>query len=178
MSASKKKAAAARKELGDLPAKLAEVASLKGQALIDRYTEVIGKEPKSKNQHFLRKRICIELQHGPLTPEKKARLKEVQEYALKKGLWPDIRAGESREKAKPTPSPAPATTVKLDPRLPPVGTVLEKQHANEKHQVKVLEDGFEYRGEKYRSLSKIARVITGTTWNGFLYFGLAERKAK
>ncbi len=34
----------------------------------------------------------------------------------------------------------------------------------------ILDDGFEYDGERYRSLSKIARVITGTPWNGYLFF--------
>ena len=169
----------ARKELADLPAQLAEVATLKGQALVERYTAVVGKEPKSKNQHFLRKRIAIELQRGPLPPEKKARIKEVQEYALKKGLWPDIRNGESRE-AKPAAEPAPQAnvTVKLDPRLPPVGTVIAKEHGNEKHLITVLADGFEYRGEKFRSLSAIARKVTGTTWNGFLWAGLTTRGGK
>src|SRR6185437_9559285 len=105
-----------------------------------------------------------ELQTGGLSPEKKARIKEVQEYALKHKLWPDIRAGETREK-KAAPAPTPTTeTLKRDARLPAVGTVLEKQHGNVTHKVTVLADGFEYRGETHRSLSKVARLITGTTW--------------
>ena len=42
--------------------------------------------------------------------------------------------------------------------------------ATTEHSVTVLDDGFEYQGEHYRSLSKIARVITGTPWNGYLFF--------
>jgi hypothetical protein len=42
--------------------------------------------------------------------------------------------------------------------------------------VKVLEQGFEYDSRRYRSLSAIAREITGTRWNGLLFFGLVERR--
>ncbi len=40
----------------------------------------------------------------------------------------------------------------------------------------MLERGFEYNGQAYRSLSKIAKEITSTTWNGFLFFGLTKTK--
>ena len=43
------------------------------------------------------------------------------------------------------------------------------------HQVTVLDDGFEYQGQRYASLSHVARVISGTPWNGFLFFGLQRR---
>ena len=42
--------------------------------------------------------------------------------------------------------------------------------------VKVLAGGFEYESRRYRSLSAIAREVTGTRWNGLLFFGLAERR--
>ncbi len=63
-----------------------------------------------------------------------------------------------------------------DPRLPGAGTILAKQRGKETHEVTVLADGFEYKGEKYRSLSKIARLITGVSWNGFAFFGLTTRE--
>jgi hypothetical protein len=65
---------------------------------------------------------------------------------------------------------APLTSPPRDPRLPSPGTILKRVHDGVEHQVKVLADGFEYRGEQYRSLSKVARTITGTPWNGFLFF--------
>jgi hypothetical protein len=46
------------------------------------------------------------------------------------------------------------------------------------HEVLVREDGFEYQGERFRSLSKIARQITGTNWNGFGFFGLTKTAAE
>jgi hypothetical protein len=57
-----------------------------------------------------------------------------------------------------------------DPRLPPVGTVVRRIHGTTEYSVTILDDGFEFRGETYRSLSKIATVITGTPWNGYLFF--------
>ena len=44
-----------------------------------------------------------------------------------------------------------------------------------KHQVMVLEQGFSYRGQRYRSLSELARLITGSRWSGPLFFGLKNR---
>jgi hypothetical protein len=55
-----------------------------------------------------------------------------------------------------------------------VGTVITRMHKEKEHQVKVLADGFEYRGQCYRSLSKVARTITGTNWNGLAFFGLTK----
>ena len=43
--------------------------------------------------------------------------------------------------------------------------------------VKVLEAGLEYGGQVYRSLSAIAKAVTGTTWNGHLFFGLTKWKS-
>ena len=46
-------------------------------------------------------------------------------------------------------------------------------------EVKVLAEGFEYEERRYESLSAVARAITGTRWNGLLFFGLTQRgKAK
>jgi hypothetical protein len=52
------------------------------------------------------------------------------------------------------------------------GTTLERVWRGETHLVTVLADGFAYRGQRYRSLSQIARLITGTRWNGPSFFGL------
>ena len=42
----------------------------------------------------------------------------------------------------------------------------------------MAEDGFDYKGERYRSLSEIARMITGTRWSGPLFFGLKQSEKK
>lgn len=61
----------------------------------------------------------------------------------------------------------------LDSRLPPPGSYLEREYKGRLIIVKVLIDGFEFEGKVYRSLSAIARAVTGTKWNGFLFFNIA-----
>ena len=63
-----------------------------------------------------------------------------------------------------------------DPRTPVVGTKLIRDWDGVAHTVTVLKEGFEWDGRRYRSLSAVARAITGTRWNGYRFFGLRERK--
>ncbi len=56
--------------------------------------------------------------------------------------------------------------------MPPVGTQFVRMHDGVERRVMVLEDGFEYQSCKYKSLSEIARIITGTRWSGPKFFGL------
>lgn len=58
-----------------------------------------------------------------------------------------------------------------EPRLEP-GARLTREWQGRQHHVDVLEQGFRYAGTDYRSLSQIARTITGTRWNGLRFFGL------
>ena len=73
--------------------------------------------------------------------------------------------------------PAPASTGKLagskplrDRRLPIPGTILTKIYKGTPLQVNVLEQGFEYQGKPYRTLTAVAKAITGIHWNGYLFF--------
>jgi hypothetical protein len=61
------------------------------------------------------------------------------------------------------------------PRLDP-GTRLAREWQGRRHEVDVLERGFRYAGQDYRSLSEVARIITGTRWNGLRFFGLREQR--
>jgi hypothetical protein len=69
------------------------------------------------------------------------------------------------------------TTKPLPRKLTP-GTRLVRDWHGVGHTVTVLADGFEYDGKHWKSLTAVARAITGAHWNGPLFFGLAERKAK
>jgi hypothetical protein len=76
-----------------------------------------------------------------------------------------------------------AATIRLikSDHLPPAkpmlhpGTRLAREWQGRRHDVDVLEQGFRYRGADYRSLSEVARAITGTRWNGLRFFGLREQ---
>ena len=63
-----------------------------------------------------------------------------------------------------------------DPRNPVVGTKLIRDWDGVAHTVTVLKEGFDWGGRRYKSLSAVARAITGTQWNGYRFFGLRERK--
>ncbi len=63
-----------------------------------------------------------------------------------------------------------------DLRNPVVGTKLIREWDGVAHTVTVLKDGFDWGGQRYKSLSAVARAITGTRWNGYRFFGLRERK--
>ena len=62
-----------------------------------------------------------------------------------------------------------------DPRLPKVGEVLTRTFQGKEIRVEVLDAGFAYDGKTWRSLSAIAKQVSGTSWNGFLFFGLQTR---
>src|SRR4051812_35189028 len=64
--------------------------------------------------------------------------------------------------------------VLIDARKPIAGTKLIREWAGVEHAVTVERDGFEYQGRRYKTLSAIARAITGTRWNGWRFFGLRE----
>jgi hypothetical protein len=96
----------------------------------------------------------------------------LQERALG-GLKPAIRRLFQRVAA----SASARQPVKIAPmrRLEP-GAVLIREWHGVKYKVVVVEDGFSFRGQRYRSLSAVARLITGTHWSGPLFFGLKNRR--
>jgi hypothetical protein len=63
-----------------------------------------------------------------------------------------------------------------DPRNPVVGTRLVREWDGVEHTVTVMKDGFDWQGRKVKSLSAVARAITGTQWNGYRFFGLREAR--
>lgn len=63
-----------------------------------------------------------------------------------------------------------------DPRNPVTGTRLVREWNGTENVVTVLKDGFDWEGRRYKSLSAVAREMTGTRWNGYRFFGLREKK--
>jgi Protein of unknown function (DUF2924) len=143
--------------------------NLKTKALKVRYRELFGEESRSSNHTHLFRRIAWRLQalaEGELSERARHRASELAsdvDLRLRAPLtfWRDLE--ESRE-AK--------SCAGRDPRVPLAGTTLERKYRGKTVSVKVLEDGFEYEGRRYESLSSIASSVTGTRWNGFSFFGL------
>ena len=61
-----------------------------------------------------------------------------------------------------------------DSRLPPPGTILTRKYKGRVLQVQVLRNGFEYEGQVYRSLSAVAKAVTGSHCNGYLFFRIGQ----
>jgi hypothetical protein len=142
------------------------------QQLRDKYREAFGEETTSHNAAYLRKKIAWriqELAQGGLTERAQARIAEIQRSAPLRERPPQAGASQVAEAI---------ARVARDPALPPVGTVLHKVYRGTAYEVAVADDGFVYRGKTYASLSTVAKAITGTTWNGRLFFGLTTRKRK
>ena len=144
--------------------------------LQQRYREVYGEEPRSRNRQFLWRRVAWRLQalaEGDLTERARRRAMELANDA-------DLRTRAPRGFSQTYSAPPGALTVtgqlshKLDPRLPMPGTLLRREYRGRHISVLVLNDGFEWEGKVYKTLSAIAKVATGTQWNGYDFFGLKK----
>ncbi len=151
-----------------------DLESMSVAELRERYREVFEEDSYSRNRDYLIRRIAYSIQEltdGGLSERVRQRIDELSRAA------PLRRRPLPKPKPEPTPdaveSPAPSNR---DPRLPPPGVVIHRTHKDVVHEVTVLDDGFEYRGEQYKSLSAIAKKICGAQANGFAFFGLAKSR--
>jgi hypothetical protein len=156
-----------------------EVAALQRMTVRElrtRYTEVFGEQTRAGNKAWLVKRILWRLQslaEGDLSERARQRATELANDA-------DVRL--SPPKAKPTP-PAPAARTKTgtlvasgDDRLPPPGSIIAREYKGQTLLVNVLPQGFEFEGEVYKSLSAVAKAITGQHCNGYYFFRLRKEQ--
>lgn len=168
-----------RRRVGDVATELAALLKLSVGELRDRFEELYGFACRTRNKDYLRKRLAWriqELAEGGLSENARARIDELVPPGTSIVLPGAYRkqAGEGAKllaRAGHHPS-------KRDPRLPPVGTVLEREQAGVVHRVTVGANDFVYNGRRYASLSQVARAISGTRWNGFAFFRLVERAAR
>ena len=148
-------------------AQIGKLKTLTVALLREVYQEKFGQTSTSRNKRWLFKRVAWriqELAEGGLSERAKKRAFELANDA-------DLRL----RPPKGTPvEPKP----ERDPRLPAVGTELKREYDGKQLIVRVEEGGFAYKGKTYRSLSAIAKQVTGTQWNGFLFFGLISRETK
>lgn len=141
-------------------------------ALRKRFLEVLGRPTNAKDRDSMIQKISEKLAFGH-KPAKAGR--PVSKPASAPETKPADEAKRAKAKRAPTTDePSPFT---VDPRLPAVGQSVEKEIRGKTRKVTVRENGLEYEGRLYRSLSSIAREILGCAANGFLTFGLVTRPA-
>ncbi len=135
---------------------LASLPALGPERLKERWRTLYGTEPPPRiSEDLLRRAVAYRLQErelGGLKPATRGLLQRVAE--------------DARPRRRTSAIPA----RKLGP-----GAVLIREWRGTSHHVTVLEDGVSFRGERHRSLSEVARKITGNRWSGPLFFGLKAR---
>ena len=141
-----------------IPARLAALKTMQTPELKAQWRELFDSEPPPFNRRYLESRLAHriqELAYGGLKPETVRRLEKLGE---------ELDGGD-RKKSR----------VRAD-AMPIVGTRLIREWQGAEHVVTVTADGYEWQGRPYKSLSAIARAITGTRWNGWVFFGLKSRR--
>lgn len=132
--------------------------------LAEKYQALYGKPPRVKNKAFLQRRLAWKIQEqafGGLSDKAKVKLDELIADI-------DLPLGHRLKKA---------TKLRKNSTRPVmVGTTLVRQWKEQEVRVQVLEDGFEWNRVVYTSLSAVAKAVTGSHWNGRLFFGLSSRK--
>jgi len=159
----------ARRRIGTVAAELGALKKMTTGQLAERYRELFGEPTRSRNKDYLRKRLAWriqELAEGGLSQWALDRIDELAATAP-----PRCRSPRRQNSAN-------GDGDDRDPRIPPPGTVLRREYKGEMYEVVVLQDGFEFRGQRYRNLSRVASQITGTNWNGFLFWRLQRRTTK
>lgn len=111
--------------------------------------------PKTLRREMLVQSILYQIRvkaFGGLKPETRRYLDQVADAATTKGAVP----------------PQPPLKVRT-------GTKLIRVWQGQTHTVTAVDDAFEWQGKRYRSLSQIARIMTGTRWNGLVFFGIKSK---
>ena len=139
---------------------LVRIAGLKTTPTADlksQWRELFGKEPPPYSRTYLQSRLAYRIQElslGGLKPQTIAHLEAL---------------GEALDGGKPEKRKVPAANRLI------TGTQLIREYQGVPHTVIVRDTDFVYSGRPYKSLSAIARAITGTRWNGLMFFGLKRK---
>ena len=154
---------------------LNRLARMKPDELRNLHRKMFDCDVPSGNSEHARRRIAWKIQ-----AEREGGLPEsARQHALaiarEAGLRIRARGNvERREQGTLRDASVTAIVSDHDPRLPMPGTVILKQYRGQTIAVRVLNDGFDWDGQRFTSLSAIAREITGTRWNGLVFFGLGR----
>lgn len=152
---------------------IAELRRMTVTQLRQKHVEAFGEPTRSGHKDYLVKRIAWRLQAqeaGDLSERARRRAEELANDADLRTTAPKVKADQV----------AITTTASVafghDARLPMPGAILRRPYKGREIVVRVLPRGFEYEGEVYRTLSAVARAVTGTHWNGYHFFNLKSGK--
>lgn len=156
-------APADRRSIAD---EIADLRRLTVTELLGRYEEVFGAPPRVKHRDWLWRKIAWRIQEHRLGGLPGAARKKLDALIADLDV-PKLQARTTRVQAPCAPG-----------REPQIGTTLVRQWHGREILATRTETGWVCDGVEHRSLSALAREITGTKWNGKLFFGLTKRKEK
>jgi len=159
--------------------RIAALAAMNVPALREEHRRVFGKEPVSSHRQFLFRKIAWRLQADAEGWQPDELRELARGIARNSPLRQRVTTNVNKRRAGLPPEQTAVATIEpdRDPPLPMPGGWIVKQYKGQTHVVQVLDDGrFAYDDRRYTSLSAIAQEITGTKWNGLLFFGLTEKK--
>ena len=162
-----------------LAARIACIGQMPPRELREVHRLTFGREPTSGNRVWLVRAISNRLREIEESHQRPPALAMAQAVAKDLGCEEAFaRYLQTLPPVAPLPripeeafEPPPASRAR-DPRIPPSGTVLLRHFGDRDYRVTVTDKGFMLGRHRYRSLSRVAKAITGKHWNGFLFFGL------
>ncbi len=147
-----------------------------------RYAEVFGEPARSGNRQWLLRRVAWRIQalaEGDLAARTIQRTR-LRAHELARDA--DLRLRPPKAPTAASHLGCAVATGPLahsrDERVPPPGSQLTRRFKGRDFHVTVLPNGFEFEGDVYRSLSAVAHAITGSHWNGILFFGLTNKRTE
>ena len=154
-----------------------EVAAMKRMTVAQlrvKYAEVFGEATRSRHKDYLLRRIAWRMQanaEGGLSERARQRARELAATS-------DVRLTAPKKDTRPDTARTKVAAINIsqDGRLPMPGATITREYKGQLIEVRVLPEGFEYAGDIYRSLSAVAKAVTGTHWNGYHFFNLGRKE--
>ena len=161
----------------DLTEELEGLKHLTTNELCERYAQLYGQPVRTRHKAYLVRKVAWRIQalaEGALSERARRRAAELANDA-------DVRLMPPKPKTAAPPEPAGGrrvlrAPVKADPRLPAPGTALVREYKGKRYRVVVRDDGLEYAGRHYKTLTAVAKAITGQHLNGYRFFHLEGSK--
>lgn len=158
-------------------AEIAELYEMTTGQLAEKYEQLHGQPTRTRHRQYLIRKNAWRIQahaFGGLTERAKRRAAELANDADIRVMAPKTLVCPPQDGASETRT---ARFIERDPRIPAAGSAIVRTYKGKKLRVVVLEGdrGFEYEGQRYDTLSAVAKHITGSHINGFRFFGLGKK---
>lgn len=151
---------------------LAKLPEMSTGELVERYAELFGEPTRTRHKAYLIRKIAWRIQalvEGDLSERAKQRAAELANDA-------DVRVTPPRAKGEQPASAKLFVASASDARLPAPGGAIVRKYKGKTIRVIVTEGGFECDGERYKSLTAVAKAVSGSHCNGFRFFGLEGKQ--